>query len=71
MLVLVGILYVALISAFVFGLNAIVVWLLCWGLKAIGIVSIFGWTVAFSWPLVVVFMVISSIFGRNVITIRH
>ena len=71
MLVLVGIFYIALISALVFGLNAIVVWLLCWGLKAIGIVSIFGWTVAFSWPLVVVFMVISSIFGRNVITIRH
>ena len=71
MLVFVGVLYIALISALVFGLNAIIVWLLCWGLKAIGIVSIFGWTVAFSWPLVVVFMVISSIFGRNVITIRH
>lgn len=64
MLVLVGILYIALIFAIIFGINAIIVWLLCWGLKAIGIVSIFGWTVAFSWPLVVVFMIISSIFGK-------
>ena len=63
MLVLAGIFYVALIFALVFGIDAIIVWLLCWGLKAIGIVSIFGWTVAFSWPLVVVVMIITFIFN--------
>ena len=45
------------------GLNALVVWLLCWGLKAIGIYTICGWTVAFSWPLVLVFVIICSTLG--------
>lgn len=70
MLVLIGIFYIALVLALVFGINALIVWVLCWCLKAIGIVSIFGWTVAFSWPLVVVFMIISSIFSRNVVKVK-
>ncbi len=37
------------------------IWLLCWGLQTIGITSIAGWTVAFSWPLVVVIVVILTI----------
>jgi len=37
------------------------IWLLCWGLQAIGITSIAGWTVAFSWPLVVVIVIIWTI----------
>ena len=37
------------------------IWLLCWGLQAIGITSIAGWTVAFSWPRVVVIVVIWTI----------
>lgn len=37
------------------------IWLLCWGLKAIGITAIAGWTVAFSWPLVIVIVVIWTI----------
>ena len=45
------------------GLNALVVWLLCWGLKAIGIYTICGWTVAFSWPLVLVFVIVCSTLG--------
>ena len=52
-----------------FLLNAGVVWLLCWGLKAIGITVIGGWTVAFSWPLVllftVVYMILRGIFGKH------
>ena len=52
-----------------FLLNAGVVWLLCWGLKAIGITVIGGWTVAFSWPLVLIFtivcMILRNIFGRH------
>ena len=52
-----------------FLLNAGLVWLLCWGLKAIGITAIGGWTVAFSWPLVllftVVYMILRGIFGKR------
>jgi len=52
-----------------FLVNAGLVWLLCWGLKAIGITTICGWTVAFSWPLVLIFtivcMILRGIFGRH------
>ena len=52
-----------------FLLNAGLVWLLCWGLKAIGITTIGCWTVAFSWPLVllftVVYMILHGIFGKH------
>lgn len=52
-----------------FLLNAGLVWLLCWGLKAIGITAIGGWTVAFSWPLVllftVVYMILHGIFSKR------
>lgn len=49
--------------------NAGLVWLLCWGLKAVGITTIGGWTVAFSWPLVliftVVYIILHGIFGGH------
>ena len=52
-----------------FLINAGLVWLLCWGLKAIGITAIGGWTVAFSWPLVliftVVYVILHGIFGSS------
>lgn len=52
-----------------FLLNAGLVWLLCWGLKAIGITAIGGWTVAFSWPLVllftIVYMILRGIFSKR------
>lgn len=52
-----------------FLLNAGLVWLLCWGLKAIGITAIGSWTVAFSWPLVLIFtviyMILRGIFSRH------
>jgi hypothetical protein len=44
-----------------FLLEAILVWLLCWLLKAIGVTIIFGWTVAFSWSLVLFLWIISWI----------
>ena len=49
--------------------NAGLVWLLCWSLKAIGITTIGGWTVTFSWPLVLIFTIASialrGIFGGH------
>lgn len=66
MAILIGLLIGYAIS---FLLNAGLVWLLCWGLKAIGITAIGGWTVAFSWPLVliftVVYMILRGIFGKH------
>ena len=66
MAILIGLLIGYAIS---FLLNAGLVWLLCWGLKAIGITAIGGWTVAFSWPLVllftVVYMILHGIFGKR------
>ena len=50
----------AILLGFAFGflVNAGIVWVICWGLKAIGITAIFGWEVAFSWPLVVIFTIV-------------
>ena len=66
MAILIGLLIGYAIS---FLLNVGLVWLLCWGLKAIGITAIGGWTVAFSWPLVliftVVYMILRGIFGKH------
>jgi len=48
-------------------IDAGIVWVLCWGLNAIGIHVLFGWTVCFSWPLAVVFtlmvMIIKGLFN--------
>lgn len=41
--------------------NAGVVWVITWGLVEIGITTICGWTVAFSWPLVIVLTLIVMI----------
>ena len=49
------------IFALGFLFNALTVYVLCWGLKAIGVTSICGWTVAFSWPLVIVFSLITGV----------
>lgn len=47
-------------------INAGIVWVITWGLIKIGITTICGWTVAFSWPLVIVFtlvvMILKAIF---------
>ena len=50
-----------LIFGLAFLIDAGVVWVICWGLKAIGVTSICGWTVAFSWPLVILFIAIESV----------
>lgn len=52
-----------LVFGLAFLMEAGMVWVLCWALRAIGITTILGWEVAFSWPLVFVVMIISSIFG--------
>lgn len=48
-----------------FGLTFLVeagmVWVSCWVLKAIGVTTIFGWEITFSWTLVHIIMIISSI----------
>jgi len=50
-----------------FGINAILIYVIIWGLKAIGITTICGWTICFSWPLVIVFtlviLILRSIFS--------
>lgn len=46
------------------------IWLLCWGLTKIGITSILGWQVHFSWTLVVVIAIISSLL-KTTITINQ
>lgn len=45
-----------------FLMEAGVIWILCWALKAVGVTIILGWEVAFSWTLVHMVMIISSIF---------
>jgi hypothetical protein len=66
MMIVIGLLIGYAIS---FLMNAGLVWLLCWGLKAVGITTICGWTVAFSWPLVliftVVYIILHGIFGNH------
>jgi preprotein translocase subunit SecE len=50
--------------------NAGLIWLLTWGLVKLGITTICGWTVAFSWPLVIVFTIIYAILKGIFTTIK-
>lgn len=59
--VLVAIISVIIGLALCFGFNAGIVALLVWGLKGLGITSLFGWTVAFSWKAVIVFTIVFGI----------
>lgn len=60
------------VLAVMFLIDAGLVWLVVWGLNAIGIHSIFGWAVVFSWPLVVVVVVITMILrGIFSISVRN
>ena len=63
MIFLLYLLIFVLLFGLAFFMEAGIVWILCWALRAIGITTIFGWEVAFSWPLVIVIMIISSIFS--------
>ena len=47
--------------AVAFCVKAAIIYGIVWGLKAIGIATIFGWTVQFSWPLVIVVILITAI----------
>jgi len=55
-----GIVIITIILGIALGflLNAGFVWIICWALNAIGVHTIAGWTVQFSWPLVIVFTLI-------------
>ena len=64
---------IIIVLALAFAIDAGIVWLLCWSLNGIGVHTIGGWTVQFSWPLVVLFIVVTiiitgilrSIFGNK------
>jgi hypothetical protein len=58
---------ILLVIAMDLGENALFVLAICWGLKAIGIYTIFGWTVGFSWPLVILFTIAYTIL-KNLLT---
>jgi hypothetical protein len=60
--IIIALIFFILSLGFAFLCNGVAVWLICWGLKAIGITSIFGWTVSFSWPLVLVFTLVTASF---------
>jgi len=69
MMILSVVVVVALYFLMVFGINGLLVWGICWALNAIGIHAIAGWTVEFSWALVLLFtiaeIVLKSIFKSN------
>jgi len=46
----------------VLGINGLLVWCGCWALNTIGIHNICGWTVEFSWALVILLTIIETIF---------
>jgi len=52
-------LFIVATLALCFFIDAGLVWVICWGLNAIGIHTIGGWQVQFSWPLVIVVILIS------------
>lgn len=52
-----------------FLINAATVWIIVTLLKAIGITMIGGWTVAFSWPLVLLFTIITMVI-RGIFSIK-
>ena len=56
--------------ALAFLINAGLVWVIVWALKGIGITAIGGWTVAFSWPLVILFTVIMIIVNSFFLKIK-
>ena len=51
----------------IFGISALwwggITWILCWLLTSLGITTICGWTVAFSWKLVLILAILSAIFS--------
>jgi flagellar biosynthesis protein FliP len=52
---------VVAILAISFLWSAGIVWLLCWGLNALGVYTIGPVAVAFSWPLVLVFWLVHGV----------
>ena len=54
-----AILIIILCGALSFLMEAGFIWVLCWALNAIGIATICGVAVTFSWPLVLVVWIVS------------
>ena len=52
---------ILLVYAISFLITAGLVWVITWGLVKIGITAICGWTVAFSWPLVIIVAAVVAI----------
>ena len=56
-----------IVTLLVFGVAALwwsgITWLLCWLLTSLGITTICGWTVVFSWKLVLILAILSAIFS--------
>ena len=64
---IVAFLVFVLVLALRFFVTAGLVWVIIWGLNAIGITEVFGWTISFSWYLVAVVTALSYIFRKKVI----
>lgn len=58
---LIVILCVILGLGLAFLIDAGFVWIICWALNAIGVHHIGSWRVEFSWPLVLIFLLISAL----------
>lgn len=58
---IIAILAIVFIGIFSFLMEAGLIWVLCWALNAIGITTICGVAVTFSWPLVLVIWIISAL----------
>jgi hypothetical protein len=61
MMILSVVVLVAVAVLIAFGINGLLLWGACWALNAIGINTIGGWTVEFSWALVVLFTIVEII----------
>ena len=64
---IVGVILGTLLLGFL--VSAGVIWGICWALPAIGVTTIFGWTVAFSWKLVILLTLVQA-FLRGIFSSR-
>ena len=58
--ILVVVVSLLLILGICFLLSAALIWGICWALPAIGVTTICGWTVAFSWKLVILLTLVQA-----------
>lgn len=58
---IIAILAIVFTGIFSFLMEAGFIWALCWALNAIGVTTICGVAVTFSWPLVLVIWIVSAL----------